>query len=158
MATSEELMQALGPLLEDLAKVDFMQDGAAECLNGSWPVNGEAMAAIRVLVVEGIAQGWFAPRGEPGMKWGRLAKSGDASFGFSVDGVVMNDAGPGHTHPNGEMDLCFAIDGDPRFDGHPEGWVVYGPGSWHVPTVSGGAMAILYFLPGGAIEFGGRSS
>jgi hypothetical protein len=154
MATSEELMQALGPLLDDLAKVDFKQDGAAECLNGSWPVDGEAMAAIRAMVVEGIAQGWFAPRGTPGMKWGRLAKSGDESCGFSVDGVVMNGAGPGHTHPNGELDLCFAIDGDPRFDGHPEGWVVYDPGSWHAPTVSGGAMAILYFLPGGAIEFG----
>jgi len=31
--------------------------------------------------------------------------------------------------------------------------VVYGAGSEHVPTVTDGAMLILYFLPGGAIEF-----
>ena len=69
----------------------------------------------------------------------------------------MNGPGLAHTHPNGEIDLCFAMDGDPRFDGHPEGWVVYGPGSWHVPTVTGGTMAILYFLPSGAIAFGPQS-
>ena len=51
------------------------------------------------------------------------------------------------------MDLCFALDGDPTFDGNPPGWTVYGPESWHVPTVADGTMAILYFLPGGAIRF-----
>ena len=40
-----------------------------------------------------------------------------------------------------------------RFDGNAPGWVVYGRGSAHVPTVTGGEMLILYFLPGGAIEF-----
>jgi len=154
MATSEELMRALQPLLESLAQVDHDQSGAAECLNGSWPVDSEAMASIRALVETGIEEGWFAPRGEPGMKWGRLAKASDETRGYSVDGVLMSQAGPGHTHPKGELDLCFAIDGDPRFDGQPEGWVVYPPGSWHTPTVSGGTMAILYFLPDGAIEFG----
>ena len=43
--------------------------------------------------------------------------------------------------------------GEARFDGHPEGWVVFGPDSVHVPTVSDGEMLILYFLPGGEIEF-----
>ena len=65
----------------------------------------------------------------------------------------MSAPGPGHTHPNGEIDLCFAVDGAPTFDGHPPGWTVYPPGSWHVPTVAGGVMDILYFLPGGAIRF-----
>jgi hypothetical protein len=156
MATSEDLMHALSPLLADLAQLDHKQPGAAECLNGSWSIDSEAMGKIRALVVEGITAGWFAPRGEPGMKWGRLGKATEANSGYSVDGVLMNQAGPGHAHPNGELDLCFAIDGEPRFDGHAEGWVVYGPGSWHVPTVTGGTMAILYFLPDGAIEFGPR--
>ena len=156
MATQEDFIQALGPLLEDLAQVDHTASGAADCLNGSWPVNGEKMAPIREMVLKGIEAGWFAPRGEPGMKWGRLAKALEETHGYSIDGVLMSQAGPGHTHPNGELDLCFAVDGDPRFDGQPEGWVAYGPGSWHVPTVSDGTMAIVYFLPGGAIEFGGR--
>jgi hypothetical protein len=68
----------------------------------------------------------------------------------------MSGVGPGHTHGNGEIDLCLAVGGTPRFDGHGPGWVVYPPGSWHEPTVTGGAMDILYFLPGGAIQFGPR--
>ncbi len=65
----------------------------------------------------------------------------------------MKGVGPGHTHERGEVDLCFVVDGDPRFDGNPAGWTVYPPGSWHRPTVTGGAMDILYFLPDGAIRF-----
>ena len=62
-------------------------------------------------------------------------------------------AGPKHRHPNGEIDLCFTLRGEARFDGRPEGWVVYGQDTTHVPTVRDGQMLILYFLPGGAIEF-----
>ena len=65
----------------------------------------------------------------------------------------MTAPGPMHVHPQGEIDLCFAEDGEPTFDGQPPGWVVYPPGSKHVPTVAGGKMLILYLLPGGAIEF-----
>ena len=65
----------------------------------------------------------------------------------------MSSPGPMHAHPNGEIDLCFALDGEPTFDGHPPGWVVFRPGSKHIPTVVGGPMLILYLLPGGAIEF-----
>ena len=88
------------------------------------------------------------------MQFARVIKPADDPAGCSVDAVFMENAeGPAHTHPNGEIDLCFAVSGDPRFDGAPEGWTVYPPGSWHVPTVEGGAMDILYFLPGGAIRF-----
>jgi len=69
----------------------------------------------------------------------------------------MTEPGPGHAHPRGEVDLCMAIEGDPRFDGRKEGWTAYAPGSWHIPTVQGGRMAILYFLPGGEIRFGPRN-
>ena len=69
----------------------------------------------------------------------------------------MDKPGPGHEHPAGEFDLCFAVDAGARFDDRPEGWTVYPPGSWHVPTVTGGRMDILYFLPGGKIRFGPRA-
>ncbi len=49
--------------------------------------------------------------------------------------------------------LGFAVEGDPRFDGQPEGWIVFAPGTQHVPTVTGGRMLIAYFLPGGAVEW-----
>ena len=42
---------------------------------------------------------------------------------------------------------------DALFDGRAAGWVVYGPGSAHRPTVSGGKALVLYLLPDGAIEF-----
>src|SRR5438046_2356742 len=77
-----------------------------------------------------------------------------ATHGFSIDVVEMNDiAGPHHRHPNGEIDLVMPLEGDARFDGHGAGWVVYGPGSAHRPTVSGGKALVLYLLPDGAIEF-----
>ena len=99
---------------------------------------------------EAASAGWLLPKEAGGVKFGRIAKDLE---GFSVDAVLMSSPGPRHRHPNGEIDLCFALDGEPRFDGNPEGWTVYAPDSTHVPTVRGGTMLILYFLPGGAIEF-----
>jgi hypothetical protein len=111
------------------------------------------MQRIRDLVRAGVQAGWLAERGDPGLRFGRFAKA-ESPEGHSIDIVAMSIAGPGHEHPNGEIDLCFAVEGEPTFDGHAEGWVVYGKGSYHVPTVAGGTMDIVYFLPGGAIRFG----
>jgi hypothetical protein len=62
-------------------------------------------------------------------------------------------AGPYHRHPNGEIDAIMPLDDAAEFDGHPAGWVVYGPDSAHYPTVSGGKALVLYLLPDGAIDF-----
>jgi len=70
-----------------------------------------------------------------------------------VDLVWMTGPGINHRHPKGEINLCFAVEGAARFDGQPEGWVVFPPGSQHVPTVTGGRMLIVYFLPSGAVEW-----
>jgi hypothetical protein len=64
-----------------------------------------------------------------------------------------NIAGPHHVHTTGEIGMIVPIAGDARFDDKGRGWYVYGPGSSHSPTVSGGAAYILYLLPDGAIEF-----
>ena len=66
----------------------------------------------------------------------------------------MSGAGAAHTHPNGEVSICFPTEGDPPFEGYADGWVVKAPGSSHIPTVTGGKMLILYFLPEGAMEWG----
>jgi hypothetical protein len=47
------------------------------------------------------------------------------------------------------------IAGSATFDGRGAGWLVYGPGSAHSPTVSGGKAVVLYLLPTGKIEFSG---
>ena len=152
--SSESLLEILTPLLEILSRIDTDDPESSAVLARELPMDGDQMSRIRELVVEGIAEGWLTPRGEEGLRYGRLAKATPESFGFSIDAVLMDRPGPGHLHPKGEIDLCFATRGEPRFDGEAEGWVVKSPGTWHVPTVSGGEMAILYFLPEGAIVFG----
>lgn len=147
------MLASLGPVLEHLAGVDCSDPGATAALNAALPLAGPAMSALRDDVLAGLAAGWLAPRGEPGMTWGRLAKATPETCGFSIDAVGMAGPGPEHTHPQGEIDLCFTVSGNPSFDGHPPGWLVLPPGSRHVPTVAGGEMAILYFLPDGAIAF-----
>lgn len=153
MSDADALRALLVPVLDRLADVDPGDAGLAGRLNAELPVDSPALREIRAAVVAGLEAGWLTPREAGGVRFGRLAKATDESRGFSIDAVDMDGAGPGHTHPNGEIDLCFDLEGTPQFDGNPPGWTVYGPGSWHVPTVVGGRMAILYFLPGGAIRF-----
>ena len=102
----------------------------------------------------GVAEGWLCNREHGGIKFGRIVKPGPETNGFSVDVVEMDDcAGPHHAHPNGEIDMIMPLDGAAQFDGAGEGWLVYGPGTAHSPTVRGGKALVLYLLPGGAIEF-----
>jgi hypothetical protein len=110
----------------------------------------------------GVAEGWMCQREGGGIRYGRVLKATPATHGFSVDVVDMADvAGPHHVHPNGEIDLVMPLfgpdgvvaGGDARFDGQAAGWKVYGPGSAHRPTVTGGRALVLYLLPEGAIEF-----
>ena len=96
----------------------------------------------------------LANREGGGLKYGRIFKPADELHGFSVDVVDMDSiAGPHHTHPLGEIDLIMPMDATATFDGHGAGWLVYGPGSAHRPTVTQGRALVLYLLPGGAIEF-----
>jgi hypothetical protein len=102
----------------------------------------------------GAAAGLICNREAGGIKFGRVIKPSDATYGFSVDVVEMEDiVGPHHMHPNGEIDLIMPLSPHATFDGHHAGWCVYAPGSAHSPTVSNGRAYVLYLLPGGAIEF-----
>ena len=101
-----------------------------------------------------IAAGWMCHREAGGIKYGRVVKPTETTHGFSVDVVEMdNIAGPHHRHPNGEIDMIMPLSGSAAFDGCNGGWLVYGPGSAHSPTVTGGKALVLYLLPQGAIEF-----
>ncbi|MED5372978.1 MAG: DUF4863 family protein [Myxococcota bacterium] len=153
MAERDALIAALQPILATLSTLDPQDPQAAMAtLNERHPIAslGELAAFVRL----GVEEGWLCDREANGVKFSRVAKPADPmAAGMSIDAVHMCAAGPGHTHPKGEFDLCFAVSGDPRFDGKPPGWTVYPPGSWHEPTVSGGVMDILYFLPDGAMRF-----
>ncbi|WP_278486062.1 DUF4863 family protein [Achromobacter insolitus] len=110
----------------------------------------EIYAACR----QGVTEGWMCGREGGGIRYGRVIKPAPDLADCSVDVVDMNDlAGPHHAHPNGEIDMIMPLTEGARFDGHGAGWLVYGPGSAHSPTVSGGRALVLYLLPGGAIEF-----
>lgn len=146
-----DLLATVAPILNHLASQDVAP--TADSLSRLFPLDGPLLTLLRQKLMDGSAAGWLTPREAGGVKFGRIAKSTDASSGFTIDAVDMNGPGPGHTHPEGEVDLCFALTEDALFDGNPQGWVVYGPGSWHVPTVSRGRMIILYFLPNGSIRF-----
>jgi hypothetical protein len=102
----------------------------------------------------GVREGWLCNREADGIRYGRVLKATDATHGFSVDVVEMEDiAGPHHAHPNGEIDLIMPLSAGARFDGHPAGWCVYEAGTAHRPTVTEGRALVLYLLPQGAINF-----
>lgn len=133
-------------------------DGELEAfLNATYPAGAADFAALKSLCSTGEAEGWLMAREAGGIKFGRAVKPDTVAAEFSVDVVRMkNVKGPHHVHTTGEIGAIMALEGDPRFDGKPEGWYVYGPGSDHNPTVTGGEAYVLYFLPDGAIEFTGK--
>jgi hypothetical protein len=123
-------------------------------LEQQFPADGAVFKTLADACRQGVAEGWLAQRGEPELKWGRPIKPGPDTANYSVDVVEMTEiAGPHHAHPQGEIDMIVPIDADAKFDGHGAGWLVYGPGSAHAPTVRGGRAIVLYLLPAGEIAF-----
>ena len=153
MSQKLELLEALQPILDFLGE-SSIDSSLQPALQKMFPLHNPTMKEIKKLVLEGITSGWLCPRAGKDLTYGRLTKANVNTNNFGIDTVDMVGSGPGHTHPNGEVDLCFTVEGNPLFDGNPEGWTVYEKDTWHIPTVSGGRMAILYFLPEGAIAFG----
>ena len=126
----------------------------AHALNRDFPAGGSWARKLQELCVRGCEEGWLCARAAGGIRYGRVLPAADATHGYSVDVVDMeNVAGPHHRHPNGEIDFTMPLEGDALFDSHGAGWLVYAPDSAHRPTVSQGRALVLYLLPGGEIEF-----
>jgi len=152
MPSKEEVLSILVPLAQRVAAVDLANPAARAALEAA--IGPADQAAVRTALMAAHSEGWLTPRrATETLTFGRLAKPADATQGLSIDVVDMSGAGAGHTHPNGEASLCFALQGSPTFMGQPPGWVVAAPGSHHIPEVTGGRMLIAYFLPGGAMEW-----
>lgn len=148
------MLESFRPLLAAASGVDLAHPLLAQAeLARRFDPHGTAARALNRALVALLDERKIADRGELPVRWSRVSKATPESADFSIDAVDMNGPGPHHVHPNGEVNWCVALEGDPRFDGQPAGWVVMPPGSGHVPTVSGGRMLIVYLLPGGKIEF-----
>jgi hypothetical protein len=147
-------LEAFRPLLE-AAKGLSPKDPAATAaeLCRRFDPKGPAARALQAELVAMYQRGEIANRGELPVRYGRVTKALPETHDFSIDVVYMNGEGPLHRHPNGELNFCVAIEGQPTFMGQGPGWVVEAPGSQHVPTVAGGTMLIVYLLPQGRIEF-----
>ncbi len=141
----DAIWKLLDPVIEYLKGCDLSDEkGTEESLESRFP----NMEALELLCREHVDE--LCPREAGTTRFGRLAKDRN---GFSVDAVLSAGPGQEHTHPQGEVNFCFAYQGFPKFDGHEPGWVVYGPGTTHPANVEGGAMFMIYFLPEGKIEW-----
>lgn len=148
------MLDTFRPLLRAAQDLDLADPSAARVeLVRRFDPSGQEAEKMHGELKALLAQGRIAGNGEMPVRWGRVAKATAETLGFSIDVVLMDGAGPRHRHPNGEVNYCLAIDGEPRFEGQAPGWVVMPPGSSHVPAVAGGTMLIVYLLPEGAIEF-----
>ena len=151
---NETLLEALRPILDHLSGLDLSDaDGAVRGLNQAFPLGSPFVEGLRKAFREGLEQGWLCDKKGGSARFSRVAKPGEATHGFSIDAVRLEGPGVWHRHTTGEVDLCFADGPDARFDVFPEGWVVLAPGTDHVPTTTGGAMNILYFIPQGALQW-----
>ncbi|MBI3150221.1 MAG: DUF4863 family protein [Betaproteobacteria bacterium] len=125
-----------------------------ETLNSRYPAGGDVVQNIVQACGEAMTEGWMCKYEGGGIRYGRVIKPSPATQGFSVDVVDMKPiAGPRHTHPKGEIDLIMPRVAGAQFDGRGAGWLVYGPGTTHRPTVTGGRAWVLYLLPDGEIVF-----
>jgi hypothetical protein len=153
-ATPESLLVLLDAPMAAAARTDLRDPAAAHAaLEQAWPSRGPHARILRAALLQAVQDGVLCDRGKDAIRYSRLCKPEATKHDLSVDFVWMSGPGIHHRHPRGEVNLGFAVEGDPRFDGQPEGWIVFAPGTQHVPTVTGGRMLIAYFLPGGAVEW-----
>ncbi|MDP9085061.1 MAG: DUF4863 family protein [Pseudomonadota bacterium] len=153
VSTPEEFQALIKNVARHLAGQP-LDAALATFLNTTIPPQSELFVQISAACNAAIAGGWMCAREAAGIRYGRVIKPTAELYGFSVDVVDMDQVkGPHHSHPQGEIDMIMPLSPGARFDGHGAGWVVYGPGSAHFPTVTAGRALILYLLPQGAIEF-----
>lgn len=148
----DHLIELMTPMMKHIESIDLIDaPGSTNNLKLHFPIDSPQILTLRNYIMEHLDSEWLFPKSHRGIRFGRVADK--TEHGLSIDIVDMDKAGPSHLHPKGEVDLSFALSGDPKFDAKNEGWTVYPPNSWHRPTVTEGRMVIVYFLPDGALEF-----
>ena len=151
--TPEQLRSQIADLTQQLAGRP-LDAALAAWLNTHYGPQSDGFRQLQATCEAGVNDGWLCNREGGGIRYGRIFKPAADLHGFSVDVVDMESiAGPHHRHPLGEIDLVMPLEPTAQFDGQGAGWVVYGAGSAHAPTVRQGRALVLYLLPQGQIEF-----
>jgi hypothetical protein len=154
----QELLETLLPVVHEIERAEW-NAALADHLNTRFPADGILFRTMEAICADGIETDWMELAGEEVRKGGRVIQPGPQSAELSVDVVQLIDfTGPHHRHPNGEVCAIMPDREDGRFDNNPRGWAVYPPGSQHWPSGTGGRVRILFFLPGGAIEYTDREA
>jgi Xaa-Pro aminopeptidase len=152
---TEQFTALMKPVAEAIAGKP-VDKALEDALNARFPADGAAFAAIEAACRDAIAAGWMCREGEGNRRFGRVIEPGPTTHDLSVDVVDMTDLRGGHhKHPNGEILMIMPQDDGAQFDRRGKGWLVYGPGTAHRPTVRGGRALVLYLLPEGKIEWTG---
>jgi 2-hydroxylaminobenzoate mutase len=149
-----ELIELLRSLCSDIRAMPL--DAALEArLNGRYGEGTESYARLAELVKLGVEEGWAAYETIEGGDYrrGRIAEPSPDTSDMSVESGLLKDVkGQYHCHTNGEINMIIPLEEGAQFCGHGAGWRVFPPMSEHFPTVTGRAL-MLYFLPGGKIDY-----
>lgn len=153
MTSTTAFLDTLRPVI-DLIR-DRALDGALKSdLDMAFPPGSPTFEAIRAACRSGVEDGWMGLEGDDRRKGGRVIEPTPECAGCSVDVVEIADlTGPHHAHPRGEVCAVLAVTPGVEFDGNPEGWAVYPAGSAHWPSAKGGRLRVMFFLPGGEIDY-----
>jgi hypothetical protein len=150
----EEAFRIIHRLCDDIRSKPLDQDLAA-FLNDEYGAGSETYEALASLLKAGVEEGWVGYVEIEGADYrrGRIAEPSDATAGMSVETGLLRDVkGQYHCHTNGEINMVMPLEEHATFCGKGAGWQVFPPKSEHFPTVVGRAL-ILFFLPGGEIEY-----
>ena len=151
--TPKEFDDLVRPLVEFIGKRE-LNPALQAALNEAFPASGPYFLELKDACQAAIRAGWMCKYEAGGIRYGRVVKPRPDLLDYSIDVVAMEDVvGPHHRHPNGEIDLIMPLSEGAEFDKHGAGFLVYGPGTAHHPTVTGGRALVMYLLPAGAIEF-----
>lgn len=161
-APDQHLRELLAPILARVAALEPQAQTSPEqvqaleaALEADFPYAGEHVQALGRAIQAGIDAGWLANRGDADARFSRVAKASADTHDLSIDVVSMIGGAVEHTHLEGEVTVGFPAQGTQscQFEGRDPAWVFLPPGSRHVPTVTGGRMNLIYFLPHGAVEW-----
>jgi hypothetical protein len=124
-------------------------------LNREYGAGTQTFDRLAQLLKLGVEEGWAAYVDIQGPQYrrGQIAEPSQETAGMSVESGLLRDVkGQYHCHTKGEINMIIPLEEGAQFCGHGEGWRVFEPMSEHFPTVTGRAL-MMYFLPGGEIEY-----
>jgi hypothetical protein len=149
-----ELLGRVHQLCDDIRAMPL--DATLEArLNSEYGARTERYARIAQLLRLGVDEGWAGYANIDGTEYrrGRIAEPSYETADLSVESGLLRDVkGQYHCHTKGEINMIIPLEAGAQFCGHGAGWRVFPPMSEHFPTVTGRAL-MMYFLPGGEIEY-----